>query len=292
MTVAGRKIKEVRDFKYCGGIVTVDGRMGKEISRRLAAAGETFWKLKKGVFGSTEVTLKVKIRVYVASVIVVLLYGGETWNVHAEEIRRLEVFHTNCMRCMLGKSKRDHITNVEIRRMMGMERIEGMLMERRLRWLGHVARMEEGRIPKRMLFGRLEGATRAQSKPLKRWKDVVRGDMRSVGIEDRWYGMVGERNEWRAKVRAMVEKWGEEREKEEMEDRERRRRNDGRGSGGEVSGVTCGGCGAMMKSEGGLKRHYRSCTGSAAGGETTTTTTTSATARRTRSTLDTQPSLR
>ena len=33
------------------------------------------------------------------------------------------------------------------------EALEDVVIGRRLRWLGHVARMQEDRIPKRLLFG-------------------------------------------------------------------------------------------------------------------------------------------
>ena len=38
--------------------------------------------------------------------------------------------------------------------MAGVERVEVMLMRRRLRWLGHVARMEETCIPKCLLVSK------------------------------------------------------------------------------------------------------------------------------------------
>ena len=52
----------------------------------------------------------------------------------------------------------------------------------RLRWFGHAQRMEENRIPKRVLYMNLE-ATRLRGRPRNRWQDEVREDGRIVGGE-------------------------------------------------------------------------------------------------------------
>ena len=52
----------------------------------------------------------------------------------------------------------------------------------RLHWFVHVQRMEENRIPKRVLYMNL-GTTRLRGKPRNRWQDEVRGDGRVVGVE-------------------------------------------------------------------------------------------------------------
>jgi hypothetical protein len=44
-----------------------------------------------------------------------------------------------------------------------------------LRWFGHVQRMEENRIPKRVLYMNLE-TTRLSRRPRNRWQDEVRED--------------------------------------------------------------------------------------------------------------------
>ena len=44
----------------------------------------------------------------------------------------------------------------------------------RLRWFGHVLRMEENRIPKRVLYTNV-GTTRLSGRPRNRWQDEVRG---------------------------------------------------------------------------------------------------------------------
>ena len=51
-----------------------------------------------------------------------------------------------------------------------------------LRWFGHVQRMEENRIPKRVLCMNL-GTTRLSGRPRNRWQDEVREDGRIVGGE-------------------------------------------------------------------------------------------------------------
>ena len=57
-----------------------------------------------------------------------------------------------------------------------------MLAKRRLRWLGHVARMEDGRIPKDMLYGELATGSRPAGRPTRRYKGVCKRDLRAGDI--------------------------------------------------------------------------------------------------------------
>jgi hypothetical protein len=65
----------------------------------------------------------------------------------------------------------------------------------RLRCFGHVQRMEENRIPKRVLYMNLE--TR---RPRNRWQDEVREDGGMVGGEE-WQEKVYDREEWKKLLR-------------------------------------------------------------------------------------------
>ena len=67
----------------------------------------------------------------------------------------------------------------------------------RLCWFGHVQRMEENRIPKRVLYMNL-GTTRGR--PWDRWQDEVREDGRIVGGEG-WHEKVHNREEWKKLLR-------------------------------------------------------------------------------------------
>ena len=68
-----------------------------------------------------------------------------------------------------------------------METIVDKIRQKRLEWLGHLARMADNRMPKRVLFSWLsEPRLRCGAK--KRWRDVIRKDLTYIGVnEDRWY---------------------------------------------------------------------------------------------------------
>ena len=65
----------------------------------------------------------------------------------------------------------------------------------RLRWFGHVQRMEDNRLPKRILYMNL-GTTRLRGRPRNRRQDEVREDGRLVGGKG-WKERVYNREEWK-----------------------------------------------------------------------------------------------
>jgi hypothetical protein len=74
------------------------------------------------------------------------------------------------------------LTNKEIFAIVKKPTIIETVRLNRLRWFGHVQRMEGNGIPKRVLYINLE-ATRLRGRPRNRWQDEVREDGRIVGGE-------------------------------------------------------------------------------------------------------------
>ncbi|KAJ4439749.1 hypothetical protein ANN_07877 [Periplaneta americana] len=79
-----------------------------------------------------------------------------------------------------------------------------VIMNIRLTWAGHVARMGESRNVCRVLVGRPEGK-RPLGRPRRRWEDNIKMDLREVGYDDRdWINLAQDRDRWRAYVRAAM----------------------------------------------------------------------------------------
>ena len=104
------------------------------------------------------VCVSVYVCVCVITVVLgVLLYGSETWTTTRDITRKLESFHNRCLRGILGityeQQRMERITSIQIAKRFGMEdSLEDTITARRLRWLGHLARMEGDRVPKKVLM--------------------------------------------------------------------------------------------------------------------------------------------
>ena len=156
--VHGDTLEVVHKFKYLGSIFMSDGTLDVEINHRIASAGIAWHQLKSGkVWSSKYVTLARKVLMFRSVVLTVLLYGCETWPALDSHIQRLEMFQMNCLRFLCGFTWRDHKSNETVRHSCNLPSIAGEVRFRRLKWLGHVARMPDERQPVQALFGQLIG---------------------------------------------------------------------------------------------------------------------------------------
>ncbi|XP_022797664.1 craniofacial development protein 2-like [Stylophora pistillata] len=74
------------------------------------------------------------------------------------------------------------VSNNEVLARANIPSMFTLIRQRRLRWLGHVYRMEDGRIPKDLLYGELESGSRPIGRPKLRFKDVCKRDMLATGL--------------------------------------------------------------------------------------------------------------
>ena len=66
-------------------------------------------------------------------------------------------FQMNCLRRICGISLRDHVLNVDILSRCNTFSVEYQLQSKRLRWLGHMFRIPDDRLLKKLLFGQVKG---------------------------------------------------------------------------------------------------------------------------------------
>jgi len=104
-----------------------------------------------------------KITIYRTITLPVVLYGCETWSLALREERRLRVFENRVLRRIFGP-KRDEVTgewrklhNEELNDLYSSPNIVRVIKSRKIRWVGHMARMGERRDVYRVLVGKPEG---------------------------------------------------------------------------------------------------------------------------------------
>jgi hypothetical protein len=96
------------------------------------------------------------------------------------------VFEKKVLRRIFGP-KRDEVTggwrelhNEELRDLYSLPSIIRIIMSRRVRWAGHVARMEEKRNAYRLLVGKPEGNW-PLGRPRRSWVNNIKMDLLEIG---------------------------------------------------------------------------------------------------------------
>ena len=196
----------VHQFTYLGSTITDNLSLDIEIDKRIGKAATTLARLTSRVWTNPKLTAKTKMAVYNACVLSTLLYGSETWNTYARQEKRLNTFHLRNLRRILGISWQDKVTNTDVLSRAGLPTMYTLLRQRRLRWLGHVRRMEDGRIPKDVLYGELASGQRSIGRPQLRYKDACKRDMKALNINtNTWEDLAANRTSWRSTLHKQLQ---------------------------------------------------------------------------------------
>jgi hypothetical protein len=144
-----------------------------------------------------------KIRLYKTLIRPVVTYGAGTWTMTKKEEQALLIFERKIFRRIYGPKYEDGEwkirTNRELEELNKGENIVKWIKRQRISWLGHLERMEEERMPKKIFTQELEG-TRRRGRPRKGWREEVERDLQVMGVR-RWRELVIDRDKWRGIVR-------------------------------------------------------------------------------------------
>ena len=196
----GKQVEEVHDFCYLGSMISDDSSCNKDIKSRLGKANSTFGRLNN-IWKNKSLKCKTKIRLYESLVLSTALYGAETWPMTVANMKKLEAAHHKWQRKILGITWRDKITNDAVREQTGMQKMEDVLRRKRLRWLGHVYRMDENRISKQALKWSPADGRKKRGRPRKNWNATVSDDLKIIGMDwDEAEQKAEERLMWRSCV--------------------------------------------------------------------------------------------
>ena len=188
---AGQMYNQTNEFVYLGGNINHNSDLSIEVDRRIRNAWCSFRKYTLELYDRSSAPLELKIRMLRAEVLETMLYGCVTWSpraCHCDTLRRAH--HRFLTRCIGWRkhNRADHpISYLDTSIKTGSETIEATSRRRRILFAGFVARMEDTRLPKYVMFGELVGDAGCVGGQGKEWMVCFLDDLRSFGINaDQW----------------------------------------------------------------------------------------------------------
>jgi len=120
------------------------------------------------------------------------------------------VFENMVLRRIFGP-KRGEVTgywrklhNEELNDQYCSPNVVRVIKSRKMKWAGHVARMDERMGEYRVLVGKPEGK-RLLGRPRRRWEDNIKMDLQEVGCGGmEWIELAQDRDRWRELVNAVM----------------------------------------------------------------------------------------
>ena len=254
--VDGVKLKVVEKFTYLGSVLNRHCSLDDEISLRIKSASDAFYALQDRVWTRRNIKNDTKVAVYKTCVLTRLLYSCEAWVTYRKHITLLERFHQRCLRSILKIHWSSFVPDAQVLHKANCTSIEHTIHSTRLRWCGHVVRMNDERIPKKVLYGELLHGHRSQHKPKKRYKDCVKESLVACDIRiDGWEATALDRYIWRQEVKRGCSTFETNESKWAKVKRDIRK---GKIPGKEVQQFVCTQCSRVCLSLAGLRSHERS----------------------------------
>lgn len=153
-------------------VISKNGNIGREIENRISAASSAFGRPYHRVWEPYHLSLITKLCIYETVVLGTLLYSSECWTTLNSHLRKLISFHIRSLKSILKISFRDYVPNEIVLQKANMIAVGDIIRQRRLRWAGHLSRMEEDRIAHKIAFSELKEGFRKRCKPKQRWMDT------------------------------------------------------------------------------------------------------------------------
>ena len=129
-----------------------------------------------------------------------MLYGSETWPLKEVDTVRIHRTDMRMLRWMAGVKLSDRVPSAELLQKFGVRSIRELMQHRRLRWYGHVERMQDDNWVKRCRSIAVEGK-RTRGRPRKTWEQVVAADMMEKSLNRT---IAQDRVAWRKGILAKV----------------------------------------------------------------------------------------
>jgi hypothetical protein len=185
LRVDGMVFEEVTNFKYLGSLITKKNEIGEEIKMIIAAGNRCYYGLQH-LFRSRTVRGIVKSKLHQTVLKPTVMFGCEAWSMTEKDKTRLNIWERKILRKVYGPVTEQGVwrirRNEELRELIKAPELVADINRKQLKWLGHVTRMDQRRVVKKIFDSKPEGR-RKVARPRLRWLDAVENDLRVMKVK-------------------------------------------------------------------------------------------------------------
>nr|VZI36767.1 unnamed protein product [Spirometra erinaceieuropaei] len=180
ISVNGTQLQVVENFPHLGSTLSLNTKIDNEVTNRISNASQAFGRLQSTGWNRHDLQLSTKLKMYKAVILPTLL----------------------CLCRILRLNWQDRIPDTDVLERTGILSIYTMVRQMQLRWSGHLVRMDDERLPKRLFYGDVATGSRCQGGQIRRYKDTLKSSLKRLQINPtNWEELARDRLTWRRTVK-------------------------------------------------------------------------------------------
>ena len=171
----GKQWKQWQTSFFGAPKITADGDCSHEIKRHLLLGRKAITNLDS-ILKSRDITLPTKVHLVKAMVVLVVMYGCESWTIKKAECQRIDTFELWCWRRFLRVPWTERRSNQSILKELSSDySLEGLMLKLKLQSFGHLMRRTDS-LEKTLMLGKIQ-SRRRRGWQMMRWLDGITNSM-------------------------------------------------------------------------------------------------------------------
>ena len=199
-------LEDMGKFCYLGVMISYFGGASEAVNARIGSAWKKFRELRGVLVEKQGLSLMQRGKIYQCCVTPVLLYCCEMWELTVVDEMRLRGVEHRMIKMMCGMRLVDRVLTDVLRDKVGVVvTIKDFIIQRRLRWYGHVIRRDISSQIHEVMEHEIP-VKRKKGRPRKSWEECVKKDLERYGLrrEDAYDPV-----KWREHIKAKIANLGQ-----------------------------------------------------------------------------------
>jgi hypothetical protein len=208
ITINGALLENVEEFVYLGSKESNLGDMAAESAVREQRMRTAFSQWEGRVLMNPHLSRHLRLKFFNLIVVSNGIYGCATWNLTKKQIHDLESIQLRLLKKVCGvrddsRASYQDVMKIAERAGCPVVPLGCTIAKLQLRYLGHVERMGNSRIQRRILYGQLHLSKGKKKKgaPARNYRKAIADALKNFGYSPtQWQELAADRSGWRQKL--------------------------------------------------------------------------------------------